>query len=192
MQLLRASSVFANGGFLVTPTIVKKVANKDTVLYEKVSVKKRVLDKKITEQITRGMKYATKLGGTCRKGDIAGYTEAGKTSTAKKIVNGVYSEVKYVGSFIGFTPVKDPAFILLVTMDEPEYGYIAGIGKNHNGGNCASPVFREISRRSLAYLGIPPDDPYGYPNGDPRYDPNKADWHLENKQLNELYKKWNE
>lgn len=197
MQLLRASSVIANGGYLVSPTIVKKVAKKEKngeeiVLYEKAPVKKQVLDKKITDQITRGMKYATKLGGTCRKGDIAGYTEAGKTSTAKKIVNGVYSEVKYVGSFIGFTPVKDPAFILLVTMDEPEYGYIAGIGKNHNGGNCASPVFREISRRSLAYLGIPPDDPYGYPNGDPRYDPSKADWHLENKQLNELYQKWND
>lgn len=196
LQLLRASSVIANGGFLINPTIVKKVAKKEKngeeiVLYKKASIKKQVLDKKFTEQIVRGMKYATKLGGTCRKGDIAGYTEAGKTSTAKKIVNGIYSEIKYVGSFIGFAPAKEPAFILLVTMDEPEYGYIPGIGKNHNGGNCSSPVFREIARRSLTYLGIPPDDPFGYPVGDPRYDPNKADWHLENKQLTELYQKWN-
>ncbi len=196
MQLLRASSVVANGGYLVNPTIVKKVSSKkkngeEIILYETSHEKKQVLDKKLTAQIIRGMKYATKPSGTCRKGDVAGYTEAGKTSTAKKIVNGVYSEVKYVGSFIGFVPEKEPAFILLVTMDEPEYGYIAGIGKNHNGGNCASPVFREISRRSLAYLGIPPDDPHGYPPGDPRFDSTKADWYPENKQLNELYNKWN-
>ena len=31
-------------------------------------------------------------------------------------------------------------------------------------------VFREIAKRSLEYLGIPPDDPYGYPYGDPRRD----------------------
>ena len=76
-------------------------------------------------------------------------------------------------------------------MDEPEYGYVAGIGKIHMGGTCAAPVFREIARRSLEYLGIPPDDPYGYPVGDPRYDADKADWAVETRRLQEIYQKWN-
>jgi cell division protein FtsI (penicillin-binding protein 3) len=87
--------------------------------------------------------------------------------------------------------VKEPSFVLLVTMDEPEYGFAPGIGKLHHWGTCAAPVFREISKRSLEYLGIPPDDPYGYPVGDPRYDRNKADWALETQRLKEKYQKWN-
>jgi cell division protein FtsI (penicillin-binding protein 3) len=37
---------------------------------------------------------------------------------------------------------------------------------------------------------VTPDDPFGYPPGDPRYDPEKADWVKESKALNELYQKW--
>ena len=72
------------------------------------------------------------------------------------------------------------------------YKFIPGIGGNQYGGNCAAPAFSQIARRSLQYLGIEPDDPYGYPVGDPRSDPAKADWHEEIKALNELYKEWNQ
>ncbi len=97
----------------------------------------------------------------------------------------------YCSSFVGFTPVNNPAFVLVVTIDEPEYGFLQGIGMQHHGGRCAAPIFREISRRSLEYLGITPDDPHGYPTGDPRYDPKKADWVLETERLKEMYEKWN-
>ena len=55
----------------------------------------------------------------------------------------------------------------------------------------AAPVFKEIGRRTLEYLGIPPDDPYGYPKGDPRHDSKKADMAKEIEALEVLYKKWN-
>ena len=61
----------------------------------------------------------------------------------------VYSDKLYCSTFVGIAPVKNPAFVLIVTMDEPEYGYIPGIGKNHHGGTCAAPVFREIAKRPL-------------------------------------------
>ena len=79
----------------------------------------------------------------------------------------------------------------MVTIDEPEYGYVPGLGKVHNGGNCTAHVFREIAKRSLEYLGIPPDDPYGYPYGDPRRDPKKEVWMAETRRLQEIYDKWN-
>ena len=43
----------------------------------------------------------------------------------------------------------------------------------------------------MEYLGVAPDDPYGYPNGDPRRDTEKADWLSETNKLRDLYKKWN-
>ena len=137
------------------------------------------------------MRYVTKPGGTAAKADVPGYTEVGKTSTTKKVVNGVYSEKLYVATFAGFIPVDHPAFVIVVTIDEPEYGYIPGIGKNHNGGNCTAQVFRGIAKRGLDYLGIPPDDPFGYPYGDPRSDSKKEIWMNETRKLQELYEKWN-
>jgi cell division protein FtsI (penicillin-binding protein 3) len=201
LQLARAYCVLANGGRLVNPTLVQKIIKKDKngiehVLVDNTSEKRlkefpQVLDPDLVKRLVQSMRYVTKSGGTAVKADVPGYTEAGKTGTSKKIVNGVYSESIYCGTFVGFTPAVDPAFVLVVVMDEPEYGYIPGIGKNHNGGNCAAGVFREIARRSLEYLGIPPDDPFGYPYGDPRRDTEKAEWMSETKRLHELYERWN-
>lgn len=201
IQLARAFAIFANGGYLVKPTIIRKIVKTaadgtptilvDNTSLERISSFPRVLDDDIIHPVINAMKYATKRGGSAPKADVWGYTEAGKTGTGQKVVDGTYSQTLYCSTFVGFTPVKDSAFVLVVSMDEPEYGFIPGIGKNHMGGNCAGPVFREISKRALEYLGIAPDDPHGYPVGDPRYDPEKADWAKETHKLQELYEKWN-
>lgn len=201
IQLLRAYAIIANGGFYVQPTFVRKVVKTlpdgtQEVLMDHTDPKylrsfPRVLNPKITKEVVKALKYVTQAGGSARRADIWGYTEAGKSSTAQKIVNGTYSETLYCSSFIGFAPAEKPAFVLLVSMDEPEYGYVPGIGKKHHGGHCAAPVFCEIATRSLEYLGIAPDDPHGYPTCDPRFDPNKAVWVQENRRLKEIYEKWN-
>ena len=46
--------------------------------------------------------------------------------------------------------------------------------------------------RSLEYLGVEPDDPHGYPPGDPRRDSDRADWVKEVGELKQLYQQWNE
>ena len=66
-----------------------------------------------------------------------------------------------------------------------------GIGKKHHGGYAAGSAFGDIAKRSLEYLGTTPDDPYGYPAGDPRRDYERADWLTMRDQLQEMYKKWN-
>lgn len=199
LQLARAYSVFANGGFQVDPTLVRKIVRQNDdgtqdVFLDNTGPKtlKRVLSPGVVERIVRSMKYVTKYGGTSPRANVWGYTECGKSGTANKIINGAYSQKQYCATFAGFTPVSDPAFVLTVTMDEPEYGYVPGIGKMHHGGTCAAPVFREIARRSLEYLGIAPDDPSGYPPNDPRYVAEKADWVMETRKLKELYQSWNE
>lgn len=201
LQSLRAHAVFANGGYLVTPTLIRKIVKKhqdgtEEVILDKTDPsylppKKRVMTEKNANEVLKAMKFTTKTGGTARRADVWGYTEAGKTGTADKAIGGAYNPKFVCSSFIGMVPAENPAFVLIVVMDEPEYGYIPGLGKNHMGGTCAAPVFRDIAKRSLEYLGIPPNDPHGYPQGDPRFDANKADLVSELRQLQEKYEKWN-
>ncbi len=200
IQLLRAYSVLANGGFLVKPTFIRRIVGSgndgkeivllDNTTQERINSFPRVLSKDIVDVVVKAMKYTTKPGGSASKAEINGFTEAGKTSTTKKNVNGVYVDT-YRASFVGFAPVSDPAFVIFVMMDEPAYGYVPGIGKTHHGGTSTAPVFAKIAKRSLAYLVVAPDDPCGYPNGDPRGDRAKADWVIESKNLQQQYIEWN-
>lgn len=201
LQLVRAYALFANGGYFVQPTLLRKVEKKNgdgskTVFLDQTEANRKLsfpqlLDLSTIQAVVTAMKYVTKPGGSAHRADVPGYTEAGKTGSAEKIVNGTYSHDDHVSSFIGFTPVTNPAFVLLVTIDEPEKGYIPGVGKRHLGSYAAAPAFREIAKRSLAYLGVPPDDPYGYSKGDPRHDPLRADWTQEVEKLRQQYDQWN-
>ncbi len=200
-QMIRAFSIIANEGKDVNPTIFKKIVkNEDGT--EKVIVdntknfdfknRKQILSPSSCRLIKKSLKFITKPGGTSRLADVYGYTEAGKSGTAEKIVNGKYSKDKNISSFIGFIPVEKPKFVLMVVIDEPEKKYVPGLGPAQIGGICAGPIFREIAIISLNYLGVAPDDPFGYPYPDPRSDPTKADWSLEVKYLSELYNHWNQ
>ena len=81
---------------------------------------------------------------------IPGYMLAGKTGTAEKAdpETGGYSKTKYVASFVGFAPARDPKLLTLVMVDEPQ-GDIYG-------GSVAAPAWRDIMSFSLNYLRIPP------------------------------------
>jgi cell division protein FtsI (penicillin-binding protein 3) len=201
MQMIRTYGILANGGYDVQPTLIRKIVKKDrmgneTILVdntteERVKNFKRILEPDIVSSVVRLMKFVTKPGGTATMADIYGFTEVGKTGTSEKLVGTTYSKKTHFTNFVGFAPVKDPQFVILVAIDEPEYKYIPGVGKNHMGGKSSAPVFKEIATRALQYLGVEPDDPYGYPVGDPRYDPEKADWIKECRALKLKYQEWN-
>jgi cell division protein FtsI (penicillin-binding protein 3) len=182
LQMIRAYGIFANGGFDVKPTLVRKIVQKDgTVILDNTTPKnsRQILDPQDVKEINKAMQFVTQTGGTARKGNIPGYTEVGKTGTTEKVINGVYSKKDHISTFIGFAPATQPRFVLLVAIDNPEYKYTPGVGKNQMGGTCAAPAFKEIGLRSLQYLGVPQDDPQ-----------NNA-WEKEVKELRELFEKWN-
>ncbi len=197
VQLMRAWAILVNGGFDVQPTLIKKVVREkeegaNVILFEhQESKKQRVLPEGISEALISALKSITKPGGTGALADIPGFTEAGKTSTTEKIVGGKYSKKHHFSSFIGFSPAKNPKFLLFIGVDEPKCQYLPGIGKNHFGGKCAAPAFRRIMQRTYDYTGQSPDDPFGYLVGDPRFDKKKADWTEEVQKLKDLYSKWN-
>ncbi len=202
VQLARAYCAIANGGKMVSPTLVRKIVKKerdgsvqvllDNTTEERVKSFPQVLDPSVAARVLAAMKFVTKTGGTAAGADIDGYTEAGKSGTAEKVIGGRYSKDIHFSDFVGIAPASNPRFVLVVGIDEPEKRYIPGVGKVHHGGKCTAPVFREIATQTLDYLGLPPDDPYGYPANDPRRVAAKADYAKEIKELEELYHKWND
>ena len=91
-----------------------------------------------------------KLG---RRAAIRGYSVAGKTGTAQKVVNGHYSDSLFRATFCGMVPASDPKLVILVTLDFDEKR------KFHQGGNSSGVVFRRIATAALRFLSVMPDRP---------------------------------
>jgi cell division protein FtsI/penicillin-binding protein 2 len=152
IQMISAMATVPNGGYLVSPNIVKQINSPEgDLLYKPEKRKNAVLRPTTVSQLKRAM-ITVVSSGTGRISKLNGYSSAGKTGTAQKIVNGVYSKKKYVASFVGFAPVQDPALITLVVINEPMKGLPWG-------GYVAGPAFKEIMERALIQLRVPQDRP---------------------------------
>ena len=192
MQVLRVYAMVANGGKWVAPHLVRKIVRDQEIISERTTeFSAQFLASENLQPLIRALKYTTKPGGTALRADIMGYSEAGKSGTSEKIIAGNYSDEHYISSFVGFVPADRPRFVLMVVIDDPQKKYVPGVGKQHHGGVCASPLFRDIATPSLHYLGVEPDDPYGYSSGDPRRNVKLADWMAETESLKKLYDQWN-
>jgi cell division protein FtsI (penicillin-binding protein 3) len=150
LQILRAYSVIANGGFLVKPHVVSEIISPEgQALFSFMdNERKRILSPK-TAEIFREILKSVVEGGTGGKASVEGDEVAGKTGTAQIIDPKTkrYSREKYVSSFVGFVPADKPKFALIVVVYEPK-GQIYG-------GVVASPVFKDIANQALSYLNIP-------------------------------------
>ncbi|MDP8264929.1 MAG: penicillin-binding transpeptidase domain-containing protein [Candidatus Aceula lacicola] len=145
LQLVCAVSAIANGGIYMKPFIVQYIRD------QKGEVINGFFPQPITEVISQETAERVKNilvgvvdNGTGRRAQIKGVKVAGKTGTAQKIVNGVYSHSKYYATFIGFAPADDPKIAMVVFFDEPH--------PNHYGGTVSAPVFREVVENVLKYL----------------------------------------
>jgi len=96
--------------------------------------------------------------GTGTAAQVPGYTVAGKTGTAQKVVPGHrgYARDRYVASFIGFVPATKPRALIYVVVDEPHGAYY--------GAQVAAPVFQRIAQWLMWYWKVPPDDPASLQN----------------------------
>lgn len=151
LQMATAYSVIANGGSWVKPHILREMRSPDgSIIFQAKPELRPVLKPETVEEL-RGMMEGVTLHGTARKAQVEGYTAAGKTGTAQKIdpKTRAYSATKYIGSFIGFAPVNNPAVVIIVVIDEPRGAY--------HGGDVAAPVFREIAEQILPELSVTPD-----------------------------------
>ncbi len=124
LQLAKAYSIIANGGFDINPSLIKK-SNND---------KKRVLDPEVSKKILPILrKIVTTKNGTASLANVNGYDIGGKTGTAEKSTEGGYSNKK-INSFVSIFPTSKPKFVLAIMLDEPkinnEYIYHYRDGSN--------------------------------------------------------------
>ncbi len=148
LQMATAVSAVANGGTLVQPRIVRAL-RRGGVRAEVVPLElRRSISRETAAELTAIMEQVVDRG-TATVAQIPGYSVAGKTGTASKIINGRYSKTEYHSSFVGFVPSRRPAFTILVLIDSPHAG-------RYFGGAVAAPIFQRIADAALRHTGIAP------------------------------------
>jgi len=104
LQVLRAYSAVANGGYLVTPHVVKEIRSPTGAIISKIEPKTQRIISAETAAIFRGiLKTVTEAGGTATEAAVEGNEVAGKTGTAQLFDPQTkhYSKTRYIGSFVG-------------------------------------------------------------------------------------------
>jgi len=153
IQIATMVSTIANDGVRNAPRIVAGVtppnSGPQTITFRPAE-QRRVISPLTAAQMKKMMERVV-LFGTGRKAILDGYTSAGKTGTAQKVDprTGRYSATKYVGSFVGFAPVNEPAITIAVILD-------SAVGL-HQGGQVAAPVFQRVAQQVLESLHVPHD-----------------------------------
>jgi cell division protein FtsI (penicillin-binding protein 3) len=150
IQLVTAVSAIANDGILMRPFIVQGITDHNGRLVQGFSPSRvrRAVSVETARTVKSMMQTVTEEGGTGVNAAVKGYSVAGKTGTAQKSEKGGYAKGKYTASFVGFTPVENPAIAILVIVDEPLGSHYASV--------VAAPVFRDIAHGTLTYLNIAP------------------------------------
>jgi cell division protein FtsI (penicillin-binding protein 3) len=151
LQMAQALSVVANDGVRVPTRLVLGVRDEDGRLNRLPSPESyRVIDSAAVRELTTMMEGVVQRG-TGTQARLPGYRIAGKSGTARKLIDGRYSESDYVVSFGGFGPVSRPRLVGLVVVDTPRSATTGGV--------VAAPVFRRIMEDALVYVRAPADGP---------------------------------
>ncbi len=143
LQVAKAYTAFARNGDMVNLTLIKRKDQPATM---------PVYDAAIAQTI-RNMLEASAGPEGAKLAQVQGYRMAGKSGTARKIVNREYSQTYYRSSFVGFGPVSNPRIVVAVSIDEPMAGH-------YYGGRVAAPVFATVVGRTLRMMGVEPDAPF--------------------------------
>ena len=137
LQMAAAVSSVANGGVLVQPRLVRALRHGATRTDVAPRELRRAISRETAAELVAIMEQVV-ADGTAKSAQVPGYTVAGKTGTASKIVNERYSQTDYHASFVGFVPSREPAFTILVVIDTPRAGsHYGGVG-----GGADLPAYR--------------------------------------------------
>ena len=149
LQMTAAMNAVANGGTWIEPRIVKAMKRDGVRTVVEPRVKRRVISKETAIEMLPILEKVV-TDGTARLAfkDFAGYTVAGKTGTADKIVNRRYVSSMQNVSFLGFVPSRNPVVTGIVMIDNPRVA-------NDTGGGVAAPIFRRIAEAAMRHLGVP-------------------------------------
>jgi cell division protein FtsI (penicillin-binding protein 3) len=113
LQAMMAVSALVNGGYMVTPTFLKRPLE-----FNKTG-ETRVIRPETSEALRYIMRLNAEIG-SAKKTNIPGYFVGGKTGTAEKVVAGHYSKTKLFTTFMAVAPADKPRYLFMTVMDEPQ------------------------------------------------------------------------
>jgi cell division protein FtsI (penicillin-binding protein 3) len=141
LQLARAYAVIANDGLRLPVSLLR---------LEQPPQGERVLRPETARAVRSMLETVVSRAGTAPEAAVEGYRVAGKTGTARKVVNGAYSRDRYRAVFAGMIPASRPRLVMAVMVDEPQ-------GKVYYGGLVAAPVFARVMAGAMRLLNVAPD-----------------------------------
>ncbi len=148
LQILNFYNAVANDGKMIKPQLVKEIRDNGALLKQ---YKTEVLNPMIASKETIG-KARKMLEGVCEFGtgrtvNSEYFMVAGKTGTARVATSSEgYNDGMYLASFVGYFPVDNPKYSMIVTFNNPRNGYY--------GASVAGPVFKEIAEKVFALQGF--------------------------------------
>ncbi|MCL2798132.1 MAG: penicillin-binding transpeptidase domain-containing protein [Firmicutes bacterium] len=151
LQLITGVSAVVNGGTLYEPYFVKRIEDyRGTKIFER---EKKPVRQVISPQTSEKMKELLEnvvANGSGKKSQVPGFRIGGKTGTAQKYgSDGHIAEGKYISSFVGFAPVENPKYAILMLVDEPGPGA-------YYGSLVAAPFVGDVFSRIFNYTLLPP------------------------------------
>jgi len=136
LQIVQAMSVFANEGTLVPLRLIDRIVPPTGNPQVTPAGITRSVISSHTANIVEEFMVGVVEEGTAMQA-ASNWPCAGKTGTAHKVnPEGGYFEDVYYSTFVGYGPLPDPQWMILVILDEPVAPYY--------GGAACGPVFREI------------------------------------------------
>ncbi|HOV64693.1 MAG TPA: penicillin-binding transpeptidase domain-containing protein, partial [Spirochaetia bacterium] len=151
IQIAAAATVFANGGVLLKPNIVKKIVSPEGRIVKEFGREpvRNVISQETARSMLVMMERATEEGGTAWRALPNGVRMSSKTGTAQvpDPKTGTYSKDKFIASCISLFPSDDPEFIVYLVIENPKTSSIFG-------SRIAAPLVRDIAEQIINYRGI--------------------------------------
>ncbi|WP_237477990.1 peptidoglycan D,D-transpeptidase FtsI family protein [Lichenibacterium dinghuense] len=146
LQAMMAVGALANGGYLITPTFLKRDGDARDEAH-------RVVRPDVSEDLRYLMRLNATLG-SAKKANIPGYFAGGKTGTADKLINGHYAKDRVNTTFMSVVPADKPKYLFFVMMEDPKaaegtYGF-------HTAAWNSGDVCGKIMERVAPLLNLPP------------------------------------
>lgn len=142
VQLVTTVSSIINGGTRVTPHFGVEIRDENDKVVK--TFEYETYKNICTEETSATMRQLLEKvvsEGTGKNAKVEGFEIGGKTATSQTLPR---SEKRYISSFLGFAPAKDPQVLVLVIINNPQGIYY--------GGQIAAPVAKEIFENILPYL----------------------------------------
>jgi cell division protein FtsI (penicillin-binding protein 3) len=148
LQLVNATSALGNGGKLMKPYIVAEVRGEQGVTVTEPEVIRQVISEQTSAEM-RAMLESVVLNGTGYHAAVPGYRVGAKTGTAQiPSPDGGYIEDATIASIVGFAPVENPLFTVLVKIDWPK--------ENLSGQEVSGPAMARVLEQLFLLYGIAP------------------------------------